>query len=252
MSCVVPTVDWNRKTWGEEHGWAEEGDEWAGMAKACGQPYDAWKQALIEALLLPYVGADSDAIEIAPGHGRWSAALIDACRSVSLVDLNPECIETCRQRFGERHHVDYCVNDGRTLPGDNRSVDFVWSFDSFVHMDLDVISGYLDEIARVLRPGGIAVLHHANKRDVARSLRTTTSRLGEPGLAVQRLVEQGRIRDTGNRSDVSARLVADAAGAAGLHVLLQVDRWGSCGRYTVHKYRDVITVFAAPGATAAA
>lgn len=241
----MPTVDWNRKTWGDKHGWAEEGDEWSGMAEACGQPYAAWKQALIEALLLPYVSAHSDAIEIAPGHGRWSATLIEACRSVALVDLNSECIERCHQRFADRDNVSYHVNDGRTLPGDDHSVDFVWSFDSFVHMDLDVIARYLCEIGRALRPGGVAVLHHANKRDFARPLRRTTNRLGAAGLAAQRLAEQSRIRDTGNRSDVSARLVASEAEAIGLHVLLQVDRWGPGGRYTVHKYRDVITILGA-------
>ncbi len=242
----MPTVEWNRKTWGDEHGWAEEGDEWAGMAKACGQPYDAWKHALIDALVLPYVDTEADALEIAPGHGRWSATLVATCRSVTLVDLNPECIATCRRRFADRPNVTYHVNDGRTLPNDDGAVDFVWSFDSFVHMDLDVIAGYLGEIARVLRPGGIAVLHHANKRDFPPSLRATSGRLGAAGLAVQRLATQGRVRDTGNRSDVSARLVADAADAADLKVLLQVDRWGPGGRFTVGKYRDAITVVGPP------
>jgi len=242
----VPTVDWNRRTWGEEHRWAEEGDEWSGMAAACGQPYESWKSALIEALLLPYVNGDSVAVEIAPGHGRWAETLVQVARSITLVDLNPDCLEACRQRFAGRKNVGYHLNGGRTLPNEASSVDFVWSFDSFVHMELDVISQYLCEISRVLRRGGIAVLHHADKRPVPERLRDVAGRMGSPGTAALRLAQQGRLRDTGNRSEVSAAQVAAAAEAAGLRVLLQLDRWGPGGRYTVAKYHDAMSVISKP------
>jgi SAM-dependent methyltransferase len=45
---------------------------------------------------------------------------------------------------------------------DDNSVDLAFSFDSLVHVEHDVISSYLAELARVLTPNGIGVLHHSN------------------------------------------------------------------------------------------
>jgi SAM-dependent methyltransferase len=59
-------------------------------------------------------------------------------------------------------HVQTIQNDGRTIPAANASVDFVFSFDSLVHAEANVLEGYLQEIARVLKPTGTAFLHHSN------------------------------------------------------------------------------------------
>ena len=42
------------------------------------------------------------------------------------------------------------------------SIDFAFSFDSLVHAEADVMSSYANELARVLKPGGCAFLHHSN------------------------------------------------------------------------------------------
>jgi hypothetical protein len=42
------------------------------------------------------------------------------------------------------------------------SVDFVFSFDSLVHVDATVIAAYIREISRVLTRDGAAFLHHSN------------------------------------------------------------------------------------------
>ena len=44
----------------------------------------------------------------------------------------------------------------------NRWVDFVFSFDSLVHVEQDVVDAYIVEIARVLNVDGVAFLHHSN------------------------------------------------------------------------------------------
>ncbi len=243
----MPSIDWNRRAWDGEHVWHEDGDEWSNMAAHCGASYGDWKEGLIEAFLLPHVGPDRDALEIAPGHGRWSETLVATCRSVTLVDLNPGCIEACRARFADASNVAYELNDGSTLPGADRSVDLVWSFDSFVHMDPDVIDAYVGETARVLRPGRYAVLHHADKRPAGLALAPVAAKFGRAGRLTTQLVAQGRVRDSGNRSNVSAAMVADMAGAHGLDVALQTDRWGPGGRFNVAKYHDAITVLRSPG-----
>jgi len=239
----MPSVEWNRRTWDQEHVWSAAGDEWNGMAAHCAQPYEAWKQALLETFLVPYVTTATSALEVAPGYGRWTQHLVERAGWVTMVDLSPSCIEACRRRFGDGPGLTYVVNNGTSLPGvEDASVHFVWSFDSFVHMDLPIVRAYVEEFARVLRPGGHVVLHHAGKRGAPRAVSAVTAHLGRPGRVAHRLITQRRLHDSGRRADVTARDVAGLLRDNGLDLVRQTSTWGAEGQYTVEKYRDVITV----------
>jgi hypothetical protein len=102
-------------------------------------------------------------LEIAPGFGRWTHYLKDYCEELWVVDKSSQCIEACRERFAAESHVHCCLNDGRSLsmvPDD--SVDFVFSFDSFVHTNRDVVDAYLRELGTKLKIGGKGFIHHSN------------------------------------------------------------------------------------------
>jgi ubiquinone/menaquinone biosynthesis C-methylase UbiE len=242
----MPTKDWNREAWGREHSWEEGGDEWSGMAAHCKVPYPEWKRGLIEAFLLPYLGPDRDVVEIAPGHGRWSETIIPASRSVRLVDLNPECLQACKERFADATNVEYIQTDGSSIPVEDASADFVWSFDSFVHIDPPDVFAYIAELARVLRPGGYAVIHHADKTDAGLALAPKLADKGKPGKVATRVVAQHLLRGDGNRSNLNGRMVAERAEEVGLRIAQQTDRWGPGGRSTVTRYHDTITTFHQP------
>lgn len=245
----MPSVEWNRAAWSEQHRWEQQGDEWSGMAAACGQPYAAWKQSLIDTFLDPWVAPQADVLEIAPGHGRWTQHLLPRAATVTIVDINQSCLDACRERFDDARLRGF-LTSGYELPFvESRSIDFAWSFDSFVHMDSDVIKGYLGEIARVLRPGGLAVIHHAGMRPASLRLLPVTRRLGTPGRVVQRLVAQGRWRDSGNRSAVSRDDVARWARQLGLSVQEQTQQWGDDLQHDVKKYGDWVTVLRQPTST---
>ena len=64
------------------------------------------------------------------------------------------------------------MNDGHSLPmvGDT-SIDFAFSFDSLVLVEADTLARYLSELARVLKPDGVAFLHHSNFGAYERSTR---------------------------------------------------------------------------------
>lgn len=242
----MPSVAWNRRVWGREHVWSEDGDEWSGMAAYCGQPYSEWKEELVETFMAS-MPSGARVLEIGPGHGRWTEYLIPKAETVALVDLNQSCLDSCRDRFEDCPNVSYHLTKAFSLQFlPDSSIDFVWSFDAFVHMDPEVVHGYLDELGRVLAPGGRAVLHHADRPDWSLKLSPIARRLGRPGRILQRLVILHRLRDDGYRSDVSARLVAQWASAAGLIVLRQTDSWGKDGRHNVRKYRDRITSLEKP------
>ena len=240
------TIDQNHTRWNDKHEWSSDGDEWNGSARFCGQPYEAWKDSLVETFLLPHVTPESRTLEIAPGHGRWSTYLVDRAAHVDLVDLSESCIDFCRDKFADRTTVDYHVNDGSTLPVESGSIDFVWSFDSFVHMAPDVIRTYLQEINRVLRPGGEAVLHHAGRRHATRWLGGMRA-FGSPGRYAYKLVSMSRIETTdGWRSNVSGRQVRDFAAELNVEVVDQTRSWGPEGEYTVERFNDWITTLRKP------
>lgn len=154
----MPSVAANQQAWDKLYTWEQGGDEWSA----------AWGGAATQwyGTLLPRVRAWLPAehlLEIAPGHGRWTQFLHPHAGRMTLVDLSASCIEACRKRFAGVPHLQYAVNDGRSLAAAaDRSVDLVFSFDSLVHVEADVVQGYLSEIARVLKPGGAAFLHHSN------------------------------------------------------------------------------------------
>src|SRR5271157_1890226 len=60
-------------------------------------------------------------------------------------------------------HIGFNLGDGRTLPVASDSINFVFSFDSLVHADADVLDAYLMECARVLhKQHGTGFIHHSN------------------------------------------------------------------------------------------
>ena len=154
------TIDENRRHW-THYDWAERGDEWS---VAWGGTSGLWWVTLWPRLrhFLP----TSHVLEIAPGFGRITELVAPQTERMTVVDVTELCVEHCRERFRRWPHVDCRVNDGRSLPFvAASSIDFAFSFDSLVHVELDVIGAYLGELARVLRPGGAAFLHHSNLAD---------------------------------------------------------------------------------------
>lgn len=101
-------------------------------------------------------------VEIAPGGGRFSAELVRFADSLTLVDVNTSCIEICKERFKYYDYVDYYTNDGSSLSmlKDN-SADLIISWDSFVHVDKEVIRKYVSQFPAKLKDHGIAWIHHS-------------------------------------------------------------------------------------------
>jgi ubiquinone/menaquinone biosynthesis C-methylase UbiE len=240
----MPTIEWNRNAWNENYDWIKDGDEWDGQATFCGQPYEAWKRAIVEYLIAPYIPIDSTALEIAPGHGRWTQYLATMVRELVLVDLSPSCIDYCKTRFSNYDHISYHVNDGASLSFiSDESIGFIWSYDSFVHMDPEVISCYFHEFQRVLRPGSNIVIHHANRRNVTLWTGNLLRLLGPRGRRIYMIASMGKLRGhDGHRSDVSKELVRAMADEAGLVIDRQFDSWGTSNEFNCRRFHDCITI----------
>jgi len=155
----VATIVENRERW-QQHRWAQQGDEWSPGRSTAGTAL-LWHRSIFPRIqqLLP---ADT-ILEIGPGFGRWTQFLRRHCSRLVLVDLSARCIESCRTRFAADFRIEYILNDGTSLDRvADRSVDFIFSFDSLVHAEADVIGAYLAQAARKLKPGGTGFIHHSN------------------------------------------------------------------------------------------
>jgi SAM-dependent methyltransferase len=202
----MPTIEENRANWDDPARWQRDGDEWS---SAWGGTKNLWFGSLLPRLFA-YLPAGR-LLEIACGHGRITEFLLRHCDRYTGVDLAPTCVEHCRRRFASEPRAHFALVDGRSLAGvDDASIDLVVSWDSLVHAERDAIDAYLPELRRVLRPGGVAWLHHSN-------LGAFVGADGRPSIP----------NPHWRASTVSAAHVAAVAAAAGAPCLSQeLLQWG--------------------------
>lgn len=154
----MPKVEDNKKMWDGEYKWTNRGDEWSAP---WGGPSMQWYGTIFPRIM-SHVPTNR-ILEIACGYGRWTHYLKDLCKNLVVIDLSEECIQACKQRFSECSHIEYHVNDGKSLDMiSDSSVDFVFSFDSLVHANESVMKAYLRQLQRILDKEGVAFIHHSN------------------------------------------------------------------------------------------
>jgi SAM-dependent methyltransferase len=176
----VPTTTWNKR-WGADLDRFRErrsdrfyGDQW-GDPTVRGLRYLLRKlryrhripgdlSKVVKRYVEPYVGPDSVSLEIGAGGGRWTGYLLRG-REVWVVELNAEFFPYLEERFGaDAAKLRTYETSGYELDGiEAGSVDFVFSFGTFVHIDPEGIDEYLGAIRRVLRPGGVGTIQYADR-----------------------------------------------------------------------------------------
>src|SRR2546422_11552860 len=78
-----------------------------------------------------------------------------------LADIAPNCLEICKKRFHDKENVEYKLIETNIDFIPENSVDYVWSYDVFVHINPSDTKRYIKNFARVLKKGGIGIIHHA-------------------------------------------------------------------------------------------
>jgi len=141
-----------------KYDWKDAGEEWS---ERWGTSAAQWSGAIWPRIrdCLPA----TTILEIGPGYGRWTHYLKDHCERLLIVDRAAECIEACRTRFAPDRHITAYVNKGGSLSMvPNESIDFVFSFDVFVHLEREIVEEYLSELSCKLKIHGRGFIHHSN------------------------------------------------------------------------------------------
>jgi len=198
----------NRGIW-ESWDWTAGGDEWTLSRE--------WKESLIKNVLCRYIPPGGHVLEIGPGAGRWTGILIDRAEQFTAVDVAESCIRICREKFGAKPGTTFLVGNGNDLHGvADRSVDSLWSFDVFVHINIAEAARYVRDFKRVMRPGSVSVVHHGKSG----------------GL------------EGGWRSNLTSVAFREMLKDAGFTVSAIFETWNDAGKdYPVGLYHDEITVF---------
>jgi phospholipid N-methyltransferase len=115
--------------------------------------------------VLPYVNPKQTALEIGPGGGRWTRYLLRFDK-LYVVDYYQELLDELKKHFDAPNMI-FVKNSGTDFPGvAPASVDYVFSFGAFVHLEVDLIASYLRSLAPILTTSANVVVQYSDKTKV--------------------------------------------------------------------------------------
>ena len=119
--------------------------------------------------LLPYIDSNQQAVEIGPGGGRWTRYLREF-QKLYVVDYYVELLNELKRNFNLPNMV-YIKNNGTDFPGvPPQSIDFVFAFGVFVHLDTPLIEVYLKNLRTIVKPGANLVIHYSDQTKIMAQL----------------------------------------------------------------------------------
>lgn len=179
-------------------------------------------RALVDPVLpgLPRPAAECSAVDLGCGVGRFSRAFAGRFREVVGIDVSSEMVRHAREANPPESYPNlrFEAGDGVTLPAADAAHDFVYSYEVFQHMPSEgVIRSNLREIARILRPDGLALLHVKTEPEgspmregLARVVPDSAVRLVKRAVGRDPLVSDPSFRGTAVRPERLPELFAEA------------------------------------------
>ena len=132
----------------EAGAWDAGAEAWVALVRE-GSRSEAHDTVLRE--LLPPPGGD--ALDVGCGEGRWTRYLAAAGWRATGVDRSEALVGAARAEHGDG---EYAVGEAEGLPVGDSSVDLVLCVNVLMHVV--ALEPAVAELARVLRPGGVAVV----------------------------------------------------------------------------------------------
>jgi SAM-dependent methyltransferase len=130
------------------------GEEWGGAEFA---------ERIVTDIAAPYLGSAVDVLEVGCGGGKFSAHLRPRSRHLTCADISADMLARTKAHVGEGEDVSYLQLNGRDFAGvPDASVDLIYSYDVLLHLQPQNVFSYLRDARRILRPGGIFMVHAIN------------------------------------------------------------------------------------------
>jgi len=173
-------------------------------------PHRDLASARREVTHLMEAGVEGRVLDLCCGLGRHSLALLEAGVDVLGVDLSPELLARAADLPGGARLAGRLLRaDARAVPCMDQAFDGVVNlFSSFGYFGERGDEGVLDEVARLVRPGGYVVLDLMNPARIRASLVPSSSREVEGGV----LEERRALEEGGRRVTKQVRLIAPDGG----------------------------------------
>jgi hypothetical protein len=102
----------------------------------------------------------------------------------------------------------------------DESIDFVFSFDSLIHVEADVLEAYLSHLTRKLKPNGRGFIHHSNLGMYSELVALTKQ---VPPESRKHLIEKGELIDlvVWHAESMTAKLFEEYCDRAGMQCISQ-------------------------------
>jgi len=114
----------------------------------------------------PYVTDQTVVLEIGCGGGRWTKFFGNA-QLVYALDAFDEMLQETKTSYYRANGNDNLIlvrTNGTDFPTiDECSIDYMFTFDVFVHLDIEVIEEYLVNAKKVLKDTGTIFIHYGDK-----------------------------------------------------------------------------------------
>jgi ubiquinone/menaquinone biosynthesis C-methylase UbiE len=150
--------------------WQERGEDYDAKYEEPTTVLQREKRARLSAALeLAPFGDDGATVgEIGVGSGRLFARLPETVTRTVGVDFSAAMIRAARER---EQSVAYVQATAESLPLRTNSLDVLFCLGVVGHMESEAVPRAIEEMARVVRPGGTLILSFANARSPFRRVR---------------------------------------------------------------------------------
>lgn len=103
----------------------------------------------------PYIKSDTVVIEIGPGRGAWTKAILGSNpRHIYAVDAVPPEHSGFWDYVGRKENIDYVVVDDFSLSKiPDNSADYFFSFGCFCHLRPEMCVDYINSLSKKMKPG---------------------------------------------------------------------------------------------------
>jgi ubiquinone/menaquinone biosynthesis C-methylase UbiE len=102
-------------------------------------------------------------VDVASGQGYGADYLARSAERVCGVDLDPEAVKEARETY-RRENLSFIRGSADRLPFASNTFDLATSFETIEHLPEETQRRLVEEIKRVLKPGGVLLISTPNKR----------------------------------------------------------------------------------------